>query len=231
MKGKGALLVGLALQALSIYLYFLYQSLEYFPVGLSSVFAFAAGSYLTLGGIRLFEPFRKMLPFLVIGAAASLVVLTFDKGAYVANSLYGTALAFASSRLTAFLLTLAGINTQVSGYVLLFPNGRALSVGPLCNGAYTTVLFLLLSFLMVADIGRRAPRRRLFVALGIGILGANLANVLRITLLASIMYLFSESTMGIIHQFAGYVIFLAFMSVFWLLSLRWLIPRSNAALS
>lgn len=220
----GTRALGLALLTASIYLYLLYQQLESLPVGLSSVSLFALGFYLGIRDIKPLDPFRRILPFLVAGAAASLALVTFGLGTYVANSYYGTALAFTSTRLTAFLLALGGVKVQVSSDVLLFPNGRALSVGPLCSGAYSTILFLLLSVVMVADLGKEAPRKRLGIALALGVLGANLANVFRIAFLASMMYLFGIDTLEVVHQFAGYVIFLAFMSAFWLLSLKWLAP-------
>lgn len=138
------------------------------------------------------------------------------------KSYYSQMLALAAARLTASLLTLGGVNVHLSGDIISFPDGQALSIGPLCSGAYSTVLFLLLSVVMVADVGRTAPRKRLALAILVGVLGANLANVFRITFLASVMYLFGLNALDFVHQFAGYAVFLGFMSAFWVPSLRWL---------
>jgi exosortase/archaeosortase family protein len=209
--------------AISLYLYFLYQSTESLFVGLSSVALLAVGLHLSIKNFRLLKPFRPIAPFIVIGTTGSLVLVSFGLGTYMANTYYANLLAQASARLTAFLFTAGGVDVQVSnGNVLSFSDGRALSIGPLCSGAYSTVLFLLLSVVMVADVGRSAPKKRLIVAVILGVVGANLANVLRITFLASVMYLFGLGALDVVHQFAGYAVFLGFMAIFWVASLRWM---------
>jgi exosortase/archaeosortase family protein len=211
------------LLAISFYLYFLYQDTESLVAGLSSVALLAVGLHLSIKNFRPLEPFRPIAPFIVIGTTGSLVLVSFGLGTYMANSYYASLLAQASARLTALLFTTGGVNVRVSnGDILSFSDGRALSIGPLCSGAYSTVLFLLLSVVMVADVGRTAPKKRLIVALMLGVIGANLANVLRITFLASVMYLFGLGALDVVHQFAGYAVFLGFMAVFWITSLRWM---------
>lgn len=159
---------------------------------------------------------------MVVGAASSLALVALGLSSEIAGSYYATVMSFFSARATSLVLGLTGTRVAVSGDTLLFPNGTALSVGPLCSGAYSSILFMLLSLVMVADLGRAVPRRRLAVALAVGLVGANLANVFRITFLASIMYVFGLDALDIVHQFAGYAVFLAFMALFWSLSLRWL---------
>ena len=215
-------LVGVALLVLSVLIYFLYQALYSLPVGLSSILLFGVGFYLSLREVRLLDPFRSVLPFIISGAAISVALVTFGLNAYITGSAYGSALAYASVRLTAFLFSLRGVSVTVSSQVLSFPDGRAIAVTPLCSGGYTAILFILLSFVMVADLGRKAPKKRLAIALAIGILGANLANMFRIVFLASVLYSFGLSEMEVVHEFAGYVVFLTFMTLFWLLSLRYL---------
>jgi exosortase/archaeosortase family protein len=213
---------GLALLAGSLYLYFLYQSTELSTYGLACVSSFAVGSYLLVMDVRQLQSVRRMLPFLMLGGAFSVSLAAFGIDNYVSNSYYSQLLALAAARLTALMLAAGGVGVQVSGGVLTFPGGRALDVEPICSGASFSILFVLLSAVMVSDVGRTAPRSRLAVALVLGIIGANLANVFRITFLASIMYLMGLNALVTVHQFAGYAVFLGFMSVFWLLSLRWL---------
>ena len=215
-------LLGLVLLALSSCLYILYQELEVFAVGLSSVALFAVGSYILVSELRFLKPFARILPFIVVGAAVSLAIIALNLQAYIDSSAYSAFLALMAARFAAFLMVASGVNVHVSNDVLSFPNGTALSVGPLCGGAYSTILFFLLSLLMVADYGRSAPGRRLATAVALGFVGANLANVFRITFLAWVMYLFGVNTLEIVHQFAGYAVFLGFMSLFWWASLKWL---------
>ncbi len=223
-------LLGLSMIALSFYLYFLYQAIESFPAGISSVALFAVGLHLSIRNVQFLEPFRRIAPFLVAGATASLALVAFGLDAYIANSYYSQLLSMASANLTALLFNLGGVQVHVSNTVLSFPDGQALSIGPLCSGVSSTVLFLLLSFVMVADVGKDAPRKRLVVALALGLLGANLANVFRITFLASVMYLLGLGALDVVHQFAGYAVFLGFMSAFWLVSLKWMgRPQSTIA--
>ena len=223
------IVLGIACFASSIALYLLYSQIvvSIWP-GLASVAVFSLGVYVLRQEFyrwRLLKPFARILPFIIVGAFVSIIIVGFGIQTQVAGSYYASILSFVSSRFAAFLFSLSGDKVQVTGDILYFPNGRALSVGPLCSGAYSSILFGLLSLVMIADVGRNAPRGKLIVALIAGLLFANFANVLRITFLASVMYVFGLSTLDIVHQFAGYVIFLAFISVFWIVSLRWLAPN------
>lgn len=208
--------------AVSLYLYVLYQQGGSLAVGLSSVSLFAVGSYLLLEGLRFLGPLARMLPFILVGATASLALVSLDLQTYIDGSSYSALLATASARFTALLMTASGVSVHVSGDVLFFPDARALSIGAQCGGAYSTILFMLLSMVLVADFGKRAPKRRLAVALALGVLGANIANVFRITFLAEVMYFYGLGALEVVHQFAGYAIFLGFVATFWMLALSWL---------
>ena len=216
------LIAGLASVAASAYLYLLYQQLETLLPGALSIAMFAAGSYIVLREVSWLKQFGRVLPFIVAGASASIALVVMGISSDIADSYYAAAMSLLSAKLTAFLFALAGMRVRVSGDVLSLPNGTALAVGPLCSGAYSTVLFMLLSVVMVADLGRTAPRKRLLAAVAVGLIGANLANVFRITFLASVMYYFGPGVLGVVHQFAGYAVFLGFMAAFWTVSLRWL---------
>lgn len=207
--------------AASLYLYLLYQQTEILLLGVFSIVAFGTGSYILISDVRQLKPFGRMLPFIVIGASATLALATLGLSSDIAESYYASVLSLLSARVTSVLFAFTGTRVPVSGDVLAFPNGTALSVGPLCSGAYSSILFMLLSLVMVADVGRSAPRKKLAAAVMLGLLGANLANVLRIVFLASVMYAYGPNALDVVHQFAGYAIFLGFMGLFWTVSLRW----------
>ncbi len=225
-SGKAARLgVAVTLLVASILFYFVYQEIQIVYLAIISILSFSCALYLVrkeLYRFRILEPFAKILPYIIIGAFASVILVTLGIQISVANSYYSSLLSFVSSRFAAFLLSMTGAKIEVAGNILYFPNGNALSVGPMCSGAYSSLLFGLLSFVMVADVGRRAPKGRLLVVLILGVAFAYLSNMLRITFLASLMYLFGLTTMDIAHQFAGYGIFLSFISLFWIFSLKWL---------
>lgn len=214
--------------AASAWLYVVYQQTEVLLPGVASLIAFAVGSFFLASQVERLKPYRRTFFLLIVGASASLAAVTSELSSDIANSGYAAAMSFLSVRLSAVALWLAGVNAKVSGDVLYFPSGRALAVGPLCSGAYSSLLFVLLSCVMVADIGRTAPRRKLLVALLMGFAGANLANVFRITFLASVMYFLGVGALDVAHQFAGYAVFLGFMAFFWVLTLRWV--RAGTAL-
>jgi len=228
LKVTRKIVSGLVLLSASLYLYTLYQSTESINLGLAGVALFAVGSYLCVVEIWFLQAIRRILPFVVLGGATSLVLVTPPFSNFIVNSYYAELLAVAASWLTAFVFAAAGVHVQVvDNLILAFPNGSALSVGPICGGAYSSVLFVLLSIVMVADLGRGVPKRRIALALALGMAGANLANIFRITTLATVMYVSGLETLTVVHQFAGYAIFLAFMSGFWLMSLRWLSVRQG----
>lgn len=219
---------GIALLGVAALLYLSYQQVESLAPGAFSITAFCVGSYCVVSELGPVKSLGRILPFIVIGASGSLALVTLGASSAIAGSYYASAMSFFSARLTSFIFSLDGLRVPVSGDVLHFPNGAALSVGPLCSGAYSTILFMLLSLVMVADLCRVAPKRKLAVAVAIGLVGANLANVFRISFLASIMYLFGLNTLDVVHQFAGYAIFLGFMAAFWMLSLKWMVaPRTS----
>lgn len=215
---------GITLLGASLLLYLYYQQVESLTPGALSIAAFGVGSYCVVSEIGPLKSLGRVLPFMVVGASCSLGMVTMGFSSAIAGSYYASAMSFLSVRLTSFIFSLDGVRVPVSGDVLLFPNGTALSVGPLCSGAYSTVLFMLLSIVMVTDLSRAAPKKKLAVAVAVGLFGANFANLLRISFLASIMYLFGLNALDVVHQFAGYAVFLGFMTAFWMLSLKWLVP-------
>jgi exosortase/archaeosortase family protein len=224
------LAAGCVLLPSSVYLYLLYQQTEILLTGVLSILAFAVGSYSALSEVGRLKSLRKVLPFMVIGGSLSLALVALGLSSDVAGSYYATIMSLFSARLTSILFGLTGTPVLVSGDVLTFPNGMALSVGPLCSGAYSSILFMLLSLVMVADVGRSAPRKKVAVVVVVGLVGANLANVFRIAFLASVMYVLGLGALDVVHQFAGYAVFLAFISAFWIVSLRWLrAPRPVSA--
>ena len=93
-----------------------------------------------------------------------------------------------------------------------------LTVGVVCAGLYAAAIFLGVFALFAWE--QRTPSRRLAAYLALGLVGLHVANVLRLSLLGYVGYRWGGAALQTFHQHAGWVLFLVWTIVFWLLVLR-----------
>ena len=96
------LVLGFACFAASIALYLIYSEIvvSIWP-GIASVAAFSLGVYVLRQEFyrwRLLKPFARILPFIIVGAFVSIIIVGFGIQNQVAGSYYASALSFVSSR-------------------------------------------------------------------------------------------------------------------------------------
>jgi len=223
------LATGLALIASAVGTYLLYQSGTLtidLAVPLGIVLS-SSGFYLVAPHTRL-RPYRRAIPFL--GAAAMLEWAFISNGWInaVYDSPFGAFLTDLTSRSAVLILNLGGIQAIRSGGLITLPVGSKLpqiTVAQACSGAETSLLFVGVFALMLLDVGRTVPRRKVLAIFLIGALGTYLVNVVRVPLIIYLGYLYGYGAIeGFTHEFGGALFFLAFVAVFWWLSLRWLAP-------
>jgi archaeosortase C (PEF-CTERM variant) len=124
----------------------------------------------------------------------------------------------------ASILNLLGITASSAGNIvtLQFHDGsiQTLQISAYCAGLYSFSIFLsaFLSFVLVLENLRP---RVLVVVMGFGILVAYLGNLLRMVVVGVVGYYRGIEALHWAHENAGWVIFLAWSSVFWWIIIRY----------
>ena len=128
------------------------------------------------------------------------------------------------------LLSLGGIDASMLGDTVRLATPRGplfLTVGVVCAGLYAGALFLGVFGLFAWQ--QETPPRRLAVYMLVGLAGVHVANVVRLVLLGVVGYKWGGEALQDFHQHAGWVLFLAWMILFWALVLRRFEGRAPAA--
>jgi len=130
---------------------------------------------------------------------------------------------------TAYLLAALGYG---AGYTWSEPLGLihlsngakvpAIAVSTACSGILSLGIFLASFTVLMVDFHGRTSRTKLALCLVLGLGGTILANVFRVSLIGVVGYFWGPEPMYAFHVYAGYLTFLAFMTLFWYLSIRWL---------
>lgn len=228
LKYKIKFTLGIFLIALAFYSYFLYQSgggAAFYlpPLGLA-----LAGGGVWIGFARtgIYKKFGTVFPFII--GAVFMTWVAWDTGLhdYIVNSSYGSTLAEIARNVAVHVLDMTGIHTSSAGNLIILPAGskvQSFDVVNSCSGADTTILFLGAFSLMLLDIRRRSvSSKKIIVCFVLGGLGIYLTAIMRIPLLGMIGYYFGYDIMETFHMYSGYLIFLASVTLFWWLSLRWI---------
>jgi exosortase/archaeosortase family protein len=226
-RAAARLAVGLVLVASGPFAYLVYQAggesqLFLVPLG---VFLSTAGFYLCVPYLKILQPFKKAVPFL----AVAVLLLGFFSPAEWQNSIigsaYGTLLTVLTRRLAVLILNVEGIRAVAGGgSTILLPSASkvaGVSIEQACGGIEESFVFFVTFALMFVDVGRRAPRKAM-ILLPIGFVGTYLMGLVRIDAIVLTGYLYGENALEVVHLYAGLLLFLAFISAFWYLSLRWI---------
>lgn len=75
--------------------------------------------------------------------------------------------------------------------------------------------------LMLVDVGRKAPKKAM-VLLPVGFVGTYLVSLARLDAVIVTGYPYGYDAMETVHLYAGVLLYLAFFSAFWYLSLKWI---------
>jgi exosortase/archaeosortase family protein len=131
-----------------------------------------------------------------------------------------------------FLVRLFGVGVSyeldasshgISNTIIYEYHGENLSlgIGEECSGLYSAGLFFtaLLAFVLVRY---RRVDRYILAALGLGFVLTWLSNILRMVLTILVGSIWGHPALVFVHDYIGILIFVAFVTVFWLLIVRWL---------
>lgn len=120
-----------------------------------------------------------------------------------------------------------GVNATVSGEVVYLNGGSALialDVASSCTGVQGILAFGMLSTMAVLDI--KAKVSKLIPLLLIGFVGAFLINIARLLLVFLTFEYLGVELGTLLHVYAGYLLFVVWVLIFWDVAFRLLVPRN-----
>ena len=215
-------ILGLALLALSFVIYTIFQSTDktyLIPIGAAS---FGIGFHLSLSKIKALQSIKKVLTFIVIGTLVFGIVLMDGWDKTILNSSYTWVLTGLITKFAVFLLNLFNIHATQSGTSIIFPPESKISqvdVLPACAGLLEYAIFVAAFGLMLIDLGRKASKKKLATVFVLGATSVFFANMVRILFLVYVGYTFGYNALETDHMYAGFMIFLSLIGVFWWLSI------------
>jgi exosortase len=125
-----------------------------------------------------------------------------------------------------------GVSASVSGHVVALNTGTStllLSIEGDCTGIQGILAFGMLSTMALLDMKPKVSRLiPLFV---VGFAGAFLINILRLIVVFLTFEFLGVDAGTTMHVYFGYIIFVAWVMVFWALAFRYLAPHPAAGLS
>ncbi|MBN2109652.1 MAG: exosortase/archaeosortase family protein [Methanosarcinaceae archaeon] len=193
---------------------------------LAGVFIAAISIFMPLSYEPAFMIFSILLTFIGVfiiffGPAAYLpALLLFVYGFSISipvilNETLGNSYAFITARLAANAADLIYPVAQ-QGQLISIVNAQGIRdmiyIDAGCSGSASLAIFITIFSLMLIDI---KPRNRHILPLFLfGLLGTSLQNILRLVLLLAANYHFGSEAMWQMHDYAGYILFPVWFSVF-----------------
>ncbi|HWG89750.1 MAG TPA: exosortase/archaeosortase family protein [Candidatus Thermoplasmatota archaeon] len=157
----------------------------------------------------------------LLGVPLGMYALDAAIEALGADSPFGSLIAVTLVAPMAAALSLLGIESSTIGQTLILatPAGTlSLGVGLVCAGIHPSLLFLGVFTLYAWE--EETPPRRLAALLILGLAGVYLANLARLVALALVGYHWGGVALQQAHAHLGWLLFVAWMGVYWWLVLR-----------
>lgn len=233
MKPAARLVVGLILLFSTSIVYLIYQLGGQGPAGLVllGVLLSSAGYYLCLPYLEFLQPFKRMVPIFAVAIALLGFFPPNDWQNSIVGSVFGSQLMPLTTRLGVLVLNAEGIGATVGvGSTIVLPAASkvaGVTVSQACGGIQEIFVFSVAFALMYVDIGRKAPKKAVFL-LPVGLVGIYLVSLVRVDAVVLTGYLYGLDAMETVHLYAGFLLYLAFISAFWYLSLKWIGIGSRA---
>jgi exosortase len=216
--GKAEVLLGASL----ILADYAFNGLRRSPVGIVDLLVIFAGTIISFYGIR-------SLRFFWVPATYGIVLLL---GYEIENIAPGfVALQDWLAGVMGWILNALGISSTVTGEFVSMstPHGTPilLEVGGPCTGVQGIIAFGMLSTMALLDL--KPTKARLIPIFAIGFLGAFLINIVRLLVMFLVYEYASLDVATTVHIYLGYVVFIAWVVVFWGIAFRYLAPVVSRA--
>src|SRR5207245_2469857 len=226
--------LGLSLIVLSFVIYELFQitKIEYFfPLGVAS---FVFGFHFSLSRIKALQSIKIVLTLMVIGVIVIWIFVAQGWDKDILESSYAMMFAKMTTKFSVLFLNFFGIHATQNGNIMIFSHDSKIpgvTVTPACSGLESSAVFLAAFVLMLIDLGRRAPKKKLATIFLLGVASIFFTNMLRIAFLGYVAYAFGYDTLQTDHTYSGPIIFLSLIGLFWWFSLRWIMKKPQAQIN
>jgi exosortase/archaeosortase family protein len=162
-----------------------------------------------------FKKFKKELGyFLIFGIIMALLM----------NAIWGLWPYFSAIvlKVTGFLLKLIGKVSVINSDILVY-DGFAAQIAEACSGIYSIFIFTSLYLFAVLLDWKIINKKKAVLLFIPAVVGAFLANVLRVFLLMIVGAHISKTiALGLYHSYAGMIFFLAYFLIFWSIFYKWM---------
>lgn len=101
-----------------------------------------------------------------------------------------------------------------------------LGIGVTCSGLYSAGLFFS-AFLSFVLVRYRRVDRYILLGLGAGLFVTWISNIFRMTITVLIGSLYGYPALSLFHAYFGIIVFILFLTIFWMLIVRWLDKRET----
>ena len=114
-------------------------------------------------------------------------------------------------------------NSGLTNFIEYEYNGRyvSLGIGVTCSGLYSAGMFFS-AFLAFVLVRYKKMDRFILLGLGAGLLVTWLSNIFRMTVTVLVGSIYGHPALSFFHSYFGIIVFIAFLTIFWFLIVRWL---------
>ena len=114
-------------------------------------------------------------------------------------------------------------SSGIANFIEYEHHGRYISVGigVTCSGLYSAGMFFS-AFLAFVLVRYNRIDRRILVGLGAGLLVTWCSNIFRMTITVLVGSIYGHPALSFFHSYFGIIVFIIFITVFWVLIVRWL---------
>ncbi len=180
-----------------------------------------------VGTILAFYGLKSLRLFWIPAIYGVVLLLGYQIEAYTPNFV---ALQDWLAGVMASALNAIGIATSVNGHIVTVTSAAGvpllLDVASSCTGIQGIIAFGLLSTMTVIDMKPKASR--IIPIFAFGFAGAFLINILRLLVVFLTFQSFGIDAGEAMHVYFGYLVFVAWLVVFWMIAFRYLVPLQVA---
>ncbi len=225
---KLKILMGSVLWSVAFILYLLFESTRLFflpPLGLLS---FGGGTFLFIQESEKFQILRKLIIPFIAGIFIFWIFLTTQLDIYILQTPLANIMTDLTVLVTVLALNGLGILATHQGNLIIFPAASKVSsvyIDARCGGVHSFLIFVCCFIVILLREGYTVPRRKIAISSLIGIAGTLVTNYIRVIIVCLVGIFYGTELMFWTHNYAGFALFLTWLTAFWYLALSYLLQE------
>lgn len=228
---------GMLLITASIALYLLFEMTRAVILPLLGVSLFVGGYYLLLEEFEILEQYKHVITPLAVGLILFGALLSAGLDQLVLETSLAQQMIYPATYIPIWILNLFGADFRAE-VKQIDPDGRIIGivtfsetskapgalVNEACSGIHSFLIFMSTFTLVMLYLGWDAPKRKLALSFCIGLAGTLTSNWVRLVMVYVAGYFLGSKMMLDVHTYAGLVVFLLWMAIFWNYAINYLLP-------